>query len=319
MEGSRHIFCLTIDTDPDGANSPRGAGADLSWAALSASRTLPEQVDASLGRQLGSVPITWFVRIDGQIESIHGSALYLLDAFHSLWESAVSRGDEIGWHPHLHGPGRAAGLLSDPRKACDELARLWALIGAAGWNPRCFRNGEGWHLPETLAQVEAFGIACDSSAIPGRGGRPGHPRNWIGAPNHPYFPDGRDIRRAGAPRLILELPMTTWSFAAPYDDVPRTRYMNPAVHPALFNRALENWTRGRTVFEGGLWVWVLVFHPDEAFPEAGADDLYARDPEALAVNIENLVRRLTGAGQRAEFATISEAARQWRRSLEDSR
>lgn len=318
MSSSQHIFCLTVDTDPDGANSPGGSGANLSWNGLDSARSLPARLGESLHPIAASVPITWFVRIDGQIETLYGTPFYLLEKFADIWEAALGRGDEIGWHPHLQQPGRRSARYPDPGAACEELSRLWEMIRAAHPAPRSFRNGEGWQTPDTLARVESFGIACDSSAIPGTVGGPEHPRNWIGTPNHPYFPDPRDVRRAGAKRPILELPMTTWRFAAPYDSAPRTRYMNPAVHPAIFTLALEDWAQELAGVDEGLWVWVLILHPDEAFGAGRADALYARRPEAVVGNIENLARTVERAGHEVDFATLSRAADRWRRSLDEA-
>src|SRR5437762_2298196 len=65
------------------------------------------------------------------------------------------------------------------REAQDELERLWSKLNAT-FQPTSFRNGEGWHTPETYSAVERLGFYCDSTAIPGREGGAGHPMNWLG-------------------------------------------------------------------------------------------------------------------------------------------
>ena len=112
--------------------------------------------------------------------------------------------------------------------------------------------------------------------------------------------------------------MTTWRLEAPYDTEPKTRYINPAVHPAIFSFALEDWAGELALMDEGLWVWVLILHPDEAFPAAGTHALYARQPQAVTANLENLAHTLKRLGHSVTFTTIGEAAHQWRGSLEEA-
>ncbi len=150
---SRHLLCLTIDTDPDGLSGKVINRQTLRWEGLKHLQRLPE--DLARDARLGRVPITWFVRADGQLESILGSAAYLLETFDEFWTKLRAAGDELGWHPHLYRqerPDDAALLIADPREAQDELERLWSKLNAT-FHPTSFRNGEGWHTPETYSAV----------------------------------------------------------------------------------------------------------------------------------------------------------------------
>jgi hypothetical protein len=309
---TRHLLCLTVDTDPDGLSGKVTDRQTLKWEGLHHLQRLPEELANK--EQLECVPITWFVRADGQLESILGRASYLLEIYDRFWADVRACGHELGWHPHLYRQKNAddeALLISDPHEARDELERLWQVLQLT-FHATAFRNGEGWHTPETYSTVEKLGFRCDSTAIPGQTGRSGHPMNWQGAPNQPYFPSSDDLRKSGPERFMLELPMNTWGLQAPHDDVPRIRYVNPAVHPHLFANALKNWENASKVSPSDLHVWVMIFHPDEVLATRGEDALYSRSIQALCANLISIADSIRRLGHEVEWATVTAAAERWR-------
>ncbi|HYM79333.1 MAG TPA: hypothetical protein VE377_25375 [Candidatus Dormibacteraeota bacterium] len=308
----KHFLCLTLDTDPDGLNARTPNRQSLEWEGLERVQRLPEELEAFPA--LRQVPVTWFVRADGQLESILGSAAYLLERFKSFWAKVEKAGHEVAWHPHLYRQARpedAAVIITDPLEAQDELERLWNHLKLV-FHPTAFRHGEGWHSQETYAVVEQMGFRCDSTAIPGRRGGDGHPMNWEGAPNQPYFPSSDNLCTPGPARPMLELPMNTWILPAPHDTVPRIRYMNPAVHPQLFAKALRNWENALNSLSSDLCIWVMIFHPDEVLVSRGADALYSRSIRELCVNLVAIAESLRRVGHDFEWATVSDAADRWR-------
>lgn len=309
----KHLLCLTIDTDPDGLSGRVTNRQTLTWEGLERLHNLPEQF--ARFDELARVPITWFVRADGQLESILGSSSYLLERYGHFWAAMQAFGHELGWHPHLYHqrtPSDATVLISDPIEAEEELERLWSGL-KANFHPTAFRQGEGWHTPETYATVERLGFRCDSTAIPGRNGGPGHPMHWDGAPNQPYFPRPSDLCKSGSERPLLELPMNTWLLQAPYDPAPRVRYMNPAVHSHLFAKALKNWENECTVLPADVLIWVMILHPDEVLSTQGEDGLYSRSTKTLCRNLVSIAGTLQRLGHGFEWATVSSAAERWRK------
>lgn len=307
----KHLLCLTVDTDPDGLNAQCPDRKSLDWRGLEYARCLPDEIARHVPSQ--NFPITWFIRADGQLESMLGSAAYLLDNYEAVWANVQRNGHELAWHPHLYRQARAqdpAVIISNPTEAADELERLWGLV-KDHFQPTAFRNGEGWHVPETYDAVERLGFSCDSTAIPGRKGPEGHPMNWEGAPNQPYFPSPSDLSMAGARRPLLELPMNSWLVQAPYDAVPKTRYMNPALHPRLYESALKGWEDACKA-SIGLSVWVLILHPEEILPSRGPDALYAGSISDLCKNLASMIHILKRLGHKFDWVTISTAAEQWR-------
>lgn len=313
----RHLLCLTVDIDPDGLSGKVTNRQALQWNGLEQLRHFPEALysfaDASC---IGRLPMTWFIRADGQLESILGSPAYLIETYDDLWTMVKAQGHELAWHPHLYRQTSAeeeATLITDPIQAQDELQRLWNHLKTT-FHPTTFRNGEGWHTSGTYSAVEQLGFLCDSTAIPGRNGGLHHPMNWEGAPNQPYFPAEGNLCRSGPERTMLELPMNTWLLQAPHDHVPRVRYMNPAVHPHLFANALSNWENACRVSPADLTIWVMIFHPDEVLASQGTDALYSRSTVEMCANLAAVVEALRRLGHEFEWVTVSDAADRWRRN-----
>lgn len=311
---NKHLLCLTVDTDPDGLSGSVTDRQTFEWKGLDALQTLPADMQAL--PELGSIPMTWFIRADGQLESILGNASYLLEKFDRFWATARRAGHELAWHPHLYRQARPEDdtlIISDPNEAAEELERLWDKLSDV-LPATSFRHGEGWHTLRTYATVENLGFRCDSTAIPNRKGGNGHPMNWTGAPNRPYFPDFADLCAAGTERGLLELPMNTWLLQAPYDAAPKLRYINPAVHLHLFANALRAWENGEKFSSTELYIWVMIFHPDEVLPAEREDNLYARSRTTLFANLISFQESLRRADIEVEWVTIAQAAELWRLS-----
>lgn len=311
---SRHLLCLTLDTDPDGLNGKVANRQTLDWSGLERLQNLPDELESQT--QLLPIQMTWFIRADGQLETVLGSAAVLLEQFQPFWATVRQAKHELAWHPHLYRQGRRedpATIISDPNEAQDELERLWGKLSAY-FPATSFRHGEGWHNPTTYATVEKFGFQCDSTAIPGRRGSEGHPMNWERSPNRPYFPKYDNLCEPGSERQLLEIPMNTWLVHAPYDKAPRLRYMNPAVHPEIFARALQNWENTREIAPNETCVWVMIFHPDEVLPNQGRDHLYSRSLQSLFTNLAAFQRSLVRVDSKVEWVTLGKAAQLWRQS-----
>lgn len=309
---TKHLLCLTIDTDPDGLNTYNVDRGNLSWKGLDCA--IQTFHDA-----LPEIPLTWYVRADGQLETAYGSVRYLLETYADFWESALQHGDELGWHPHLYylpaGQSELA-IITDSEQACDELQRIHRQLRGIPFDLLSFRMGEAWHTADTLNLLEKLGYRVDSTAIPNRDdSASGHPRNWAGAPNQPYYPDSHDIRRAGSQRALIEIPMNSWLFQASYDQTPKLRYMNPCIHADLWEQALDRWEANLLVAESApVWIWNLILHPAEAMPHDKPDMLYAYSVEVMRENLESLKRRIQRLGHEASYTTVYRAAQAWIRA-----
>jgi hypothetical protein len=304
-----HYLALTIDTDPDGLNTFTPDRADLCWDGLHFA--MERFHDA-----LPGIPLTWYVRADGQLEAAYGSSRYLLDTYSDFWHDALAGGDELGWHPHLYTVPQDASqpeIILESAAAVSELRRIWESIKDYSLGMPSFRMGEAWHSAETLNLIERLGFTVDSTAIPNRDdSASGHPRNWKDAPNQPYYPDYANVRQAGQVRPLLEVPMNSWYFQAPYDKAPKLRYMNPCIHTALWEQALDRWADKLSENQAENYCWVFILHPAEAMPHEQNDQLYAYSLEVVQANLDLFARRIESIGQEYRFSTLFDAAKQWR-------
>jgi hypothetical protein len=305
---THHLICLTVDTDPDGLSGVQTNRAALRWDGL---EYLQQHFDQFTSRQ---IPLTWFVRADGQLQTAYGSPLYLFDRYQQFWNQVSNLGHEIGWHPHLYrqlAQDKEPQLITNPVEACNELEQIWDSLRPLPYAFASFRNGEGWHTVETFQAIEEMGFVCDSTAIPGRDDSPAHPRNWRGTPNQPYFPRPNDPRISGTVRPLLEIPMNTWYFQTSYDPEPRLRYMNPCIHENLLNAALAGWETTLPT-KTNLYVWTLIFHPEEIMPTGTSDALYSRSITGLIQNLLSMQEKIEHLGHTLEFVTMRAANARWR-------
>ncbi|MEO0597154.1 MAG: hypothetical protein AAF126_13660 [Chloroflexota bacterium] len=307
---AEHILVLTVDTDPDALSTQHPDRRTLTW----------EGLDFAIAHFHAALPewvFTWYVRADGQLEHAYGNTQYLLDTHADFWRKAVAHGDELGWHPHLYtvpaDDSVMPDIITDSRQATDALYRIWADLQTADFEFASFRMGEGWHTAQTLNTVESFGFTIDSTCIPERDdSATGHPRNWAGAPNQPYYPAQDSPRKIGDPRPLLEIPMNSWVFKTSYDTAPKQRYMNPCIHPELWQQALSNWQASLPNADNDTYIWTMILHPNEALPHDEADLLYAYSLDAVRDNLNRLVDTIQARGDSVRIMTMAQAANVWR-------
>jgi hypothetical protein len=308
---AKHYIALTIDTDPDGLNTHDPDRRNLVWDGLHFAME-------HFHHALPDWPLTWYVRADGQLEYVYGTARYLLDQYADFWHEAIARGDELGWHPHLYTVPQAdtqPQIITDNQQALSELQRIWAIIQDLPFDLPTFRMGEAWHTIETLNLIESLGFKVDSTAIPGRDdSATGHPRNWKNAPNQPYYPAQDDICRSGEDRLLLEVPMNSWYFQASYDKIPRLRYMNPCIHTELWEQALDYWEAQIRQNPAESYLWVLILHPAEAMPHDHPDLLYAFSVAVLRENLARFAARITKLEHQLIATTMFKSSQKLRKS-----
>ncbi|MGJ3237475.1 MAG: hypothetical protein ACFE0Q_02100 [Anaerolineae bacterium] len=301
-----HHIALTIDTDPDGLNAHTPDRRNLVWDGL--------HFAMQHFHSTSDYPLTWYVRADGQLEHAYQSLTYLFDTYVDFWRSALGRGDELGWHPHLYTapatPNDAPQIITDPVQAVAELTRIHQGMANVPFPLSSFRMGEAWHTSATLNLIESLGFTIDSTAIPERDdSQQGHPRNWRGAPNHPYYPDRQQPRLIGDPRLLLEVPMNSWYFQTSYDNAPKLRYMNPCIHPHLWQQALDRWQA--QLLPAEQYAWVLILHPGEAMPRAESDLLYAHSLKSMQHNLYMFEKTIHALGHDVVWSTLSQVRDRW--------
>jgi hypothetical protein len=307
MNKGKHTLCITIDTDPDDLNQFEVNRDNLRWDGLD---YLLPRLESILTYKEETLPITWFLRVDNQIADFHDTPAWLYDHYQNYWERFLANSHEIAWHPHLYSK-KANGyeIMDDPIELKETMFQLWEyIISIEGLSIKVFRNGEGWIAKSIFEVLKEIGLQIDSTGLPGIYRTDGHPLNWKKATNAIYYPDFEYPDCKGTQKEIVEFPMSTWEIQASYDKAKKRRYLNPAIHHALFKAAVTKLDIG--VLEKQNY-WNFIFHPAEIFPQGKEDLLYSLSLEELTKNIRFFAEHIENFGYDVEFKTITSAVNSW--------
>ncbi len=250
------------------------------------------------------ISATAFVRIDDQIRHYRDD-LFVFEKVVSAIERGGRPNIELGWHPHLYAEREGRYVLArDEVLIAEDLLAIHSRVAAIS-TMKCVRIGALQGGNSVMRTLDRLGFAVDSSAFPGRSVRDDHRHfDWTRCDNRPYLPSIADYQVQGAVNLrLLEVPITTIPFRAPYDRIPTVRAINPCFRSELFQKAIaDNEDRLRK-----LGFCVLIFHPDELM-HGYQDDLYRNGFENFSKNFV-FFRKTMGD---VKFLTVSEFGSQVR-------
>jgi len=282
---------------------------------------LNEVINAGRG---GLLPVTWFVRSDGQVAEHTGDAAGLVRGWSDFWEEVRDVGGEIGWHPHLYKrDDQGWKPIREPKRLAAEAERIWHEITTGGWRPTSSRIGESVGSNELMVFLDSVGIKCDSTALPGRVRDDGTRWfDWQRTPQMPYHPAKADYRRPSEtlgplekvegeePLTILEIPFTTATIRAPYDPRdpstrPARRYVDLSYDPEHLRRGL-----GRQ-FSTSSYL-TLVIHPLQAIgrdiPSGG---LVIGGLDVLRANLRAIMESIEQTDRQPLLLTMSAFRSVW--------
>jgi hypothetical protein len=233
---------VSVDTESDqylGDDSVRPGGKDLAgWRGLEIGKGYFVEEIARVADKLGRpIPITWFVRSDGQVASVHGDSMFLFKQFERWWADRLGRGDELQWHAHLYRLDSGEWVQEEESERLeDQLRSSLASMNSGGYSPTVIRIGEAYSSNNLMHILAALGIKADSSALPGRKRIDGEKRiDWTSTTCAPYHPSALDYRIAGPDSLgIWELPLSTVRTKVEYDKESLLRYVNLSFNPPAY-------------------------------------------------------------------------------------
>lgn len=296
---------LTFDADSDYFDNSIAEYGLLQWRGIEEGIFKILNVLSSIKDSFGnSCKVTWFVRADNQLLTIYGDAAYLLKKYNTLWRQCSSRGDEIGWHPHLY---RLVNTVWQQETNEEELDSLLCqsirAVRDAGYRPVSSRIGESYCSNGILESLSALGILCDSTAMPGRIRKDSQRSiDWEGTPQTPYFPSRKDYRHPGESRVdILQVPMSMVSVKASYDEQPLRRY----VDLSFFHEALRS---GLKQFLPEASLLVSITHPSCVVPDviSSPHGLLSFQIEELRKNLFYIIEICDQSKRPYRFMTISD-------------
>ena len=303
-------ICITIDIDPDGLS---GKTTNRNAISFDSFKKLDSAFVNTLHEKLNEeVSVTWFVRIDNQIKDLKGSEFYLIEKYDKFWKKQMELKNEIAWHPHLYQLKRNIyTLIADEKEAIDLIFQLDSLIKNNKLPITSFRNGEGWITTNMVNLLESLNYEVDSSMIPNRINKEFIYKDFEHVDNVVFFPDFKNCRVNGDKRSILEIPMNTWHFKTSYDEQPKLRYLNPAVHNDYFVRGIDYLDKNWHKYSKNV-VWVFISHPDEIISNLNTDLLYSHDINIFCKNLLLFKDFLMSKGKQVSFKTIESASSNYR-------
>lgn len=309
------FFCFTVDIDSDcffGNKFSKTGFVDktiLGWKGFDKGKNILAEMATQFSDSFNnSLPITWFVRCDGQLKSQYKDSAYLLNHYSYWWEERIKVGDDIQWHAHLYSYKK--GIWSQEVNIISQ--RYDILEGKKvfekfGIFPSAIRIGESYHSNELMNFLDDLGLRADCTSIPGRKRLDNEKLlNWELTPNLPYHPSRLDYRISGNEHLkIWEIPMNTVLTQVSYDKNPLLRYVNLAFHPGILNDGLRTFICNHNIL-------VSITHPYELLTEFFSDSkmdshpLLAFNPEAIVNNIKTIFKIAFEVGKKIRFVTIKE-------------
>lgn len=231
----------------------------------------------SILKKFPNIKTTWFIRIDGQIENLYGSADFLYNKHEDKVQWLINNGHKVGWHHHSYtAVGNKWAQNTDEQAILEEISKYGTIALDKGMN--ICRMGWGYQTNKTIQLVDKMGFVLDSSAIP----RPNYKwdlsvKDWTFTKHEWYHPSLEDYRIAGTSALsLIEAPMSTVLLPMDTDTEPNViRYVNPAYHHEHFIRAFEQIKTDKAI---------TITHPYELAPNKGSHSLLAFSMNALEDN-----------------------------------
>ena len=210
---------ICVDVEPDRRLPELNSGAD--WKGFEKSLRLFEELRS---RADVEALFCWFLRMDPQVELLHGSAAWAVERYRVQIERLRRAGDEVGLHTHAwrHVGGKWVIDHGDQGWVNECVQVSFDAYGSAfGHACRSFRFGDHWMNGATLDLVESLGALYNLTVEPGvrasDGGVPGEA--WTGrfpdyanVPREPYRPSREDFRTRGKKRderKLWVIPVST--------------------------------------------------------------------------------------------------------------
>ena len=255
-------------------------------------------IEDSFGEE---IKFTWFIRADNQLKTIYGNAGYLLERYNTLWNDLKNVGDEIGWHPHIYCLDAGKWKLETRDDYLEKkLIESYETI-TRYFNVTSARVGEGFQSNRSIQVLDRLGIKVDSTALPNRK-RKDNERffDWIGTPEHPYYPSKNDYRTPGADELnILEVPMSTIRMKTSYDVTPLNRYVNLSFYNSLMKDGIKELVKNKDII-------VTITHPYEVLPYSKKHSLISFNINEAKKNLLNIIKECKEINRAYKFITMSE-------------
>jgi len=217
---------LAIDVEPT-LRLP-ALGDTAPWNGFQQTVDFIDALRAEVGQRSGDTPrFLWTIRMDPQVETVHGTSTWAVDRHPELIERIVSAGDEIGLHSHAWRWDDASNSwVADHGdeewvEHCLEVS-FDGFRHAFGRSPESFRSGDRFVSDRVVQHLETQGILHDLSIEPGE---PAQAGLFAHEAHTGELPDMRDMPRSPFQSAgIWFIPLTAGRWrpdVAPVDQMMR--------------------------------------------------------------------------------------------------
>lgn len=248
------IIC--IDVEPDKREIDVAVRED--WGGFADTLTFWDAFRPQLAAATaGSANLSWFFRMDPQIEHAYGHASWVTQRYGSAVERIERAGDELGLHTHAWRWNRTLGkwVTDHGNQGWIEqcLGTSFAAYRTAFGRPcRSFRFGDRWMNNATMGVLESLGVRFDLTLEPGMRARAGLVPSELSTgslpdcrrvPRRPYRASRRDFRTPGhgSGRAVWTIPLSTEIGVGRFDGIKQAAraFGIDLYKPRQFNLALD--------------------------------------------------------------------------------
>ena len=226
-----------------------------------------------------NIKITWFLRIDNEIESIYGKSDYLYYKYYDIIKFIKSKNGLICLHPHLmkkinnsvwENDKNISSNLTQLRKIFKTTKKLKHI------DSKIIRFGNFHFSQEILDFLIKKKVKVDSSSFPGR-----DDFLWKNSPKKPFYFERKykiSERFLNKTKDIIEVPVTTYRVKADYDKYKRLRYLDLTTKHNIFKKYINSINFSSNYF-------VSLSHPGNLFD-------YKIKHGLLGFGVKNFIKNL---------------------------
>lgn len=243
-----------------------------------------------------------FLRSDRQINETYGSYHYLINNNQKLIDNINCSNGEINWHAHLYKCVNEQWLqIKNKQELVDAfLVDYDTVKNIDEINSNIIRIGECVMNNLLMKAMDDVGIRIDSTALPGRK-RDDQEKffDWEITTNNIYNPSMQDYRTNASEHYALaEIPMSTLSMKASYDQSPIRRYFNLAFYSNILFQNFAAFVQQHNSI-------VTITHPFEVLAP-GSHGLLSYNLNVFGQNIQLLDDQVRAYGKNPVFRKISQ-------------
>ena len=300
-------LCITFDTDADPIaqnhkNSITFKNLDFTLNKISNQISL---IEKKLNLK---IPLSWFVRIDNQIQEIFGDYDWILQKYSKFWDEQLAKKNEIHWHAHIYQMiNNQWSFPNNDEVFIGYIEEIFNFIKKNNYNFNCIRIGEAYMNNNIMNALKKIGLKADSSSIPGRRRDDKEKKfDWSNSPNKPYFPSKNDYQTSSEVNDdFVEIPMNTISTKCSYDKSHLLRYANLAFKNEVVKDGLRDYIKRNDLL-------VTVSHPYEFFNNFNNNtELMQNDLSSLEININSILEICKELDKKVNFISVNKIIRKF--------